>query len=291
MRVLVTGSRGHLASWVLDTIPAGAHVVGLDIKNGPEEDVRGKHAAAMAADADVILHLAALIDVAASVRDPETTRSVNVEGTRNLLESVRPGSLFIFVSSAAVYGDAGLRPIGESVALQPSSPYGESKADGERLVADMAKTRGFRAVVVRPFNLYSGRQDPANPYSGVITRFMRACLNEQPIMIHGDGQQTRDFIHASDVASFLWVCARDPRATGQTFNVGSGDGITILDLALMVQQVALVEVPIEHGPARDGDIRHSQADVTRALSLGWRPRVPLREGLGETLKGLKDRLS
>lgn len=291
MRVLLTGSRGHLASWVTDRAPPGAELKGLDIKNGLDEDVRGPLAARMAAQADVVLHLAALIDVAASVLDPGPTMSVNVEGTRNLAESARPGSLFVFVSSAAVYGDPIHQPVRETEPLRPTSPYGESKVQGEALVAEAAHRRGFRFVVVRPFNFYSGRQDPSNPYSGVITHFVRSCLDGKPLRIHGDGLQTRDFVHASDVADLLWTCATDERASGRFLNAGSGHAMTILALAKAVQSAVRTAVPVQHGPPRAGDIRHSCADIAEARSLGWRPRVPLDDGLRETVPGLRGRLS
>ncbi|HJQ93521.1 MAG TPA: NAD-dependent epimerase/dehydratase family protein [Candidatus Thermoplasmatota archaeon] len=290
MRVLVTGSEGQVGSWVRSVQPADAAVQPLDLKGEPRVDVRSPEALALAAKADVVLHLAALIDVAASVEDPEETHDVNVEGTANLLRGCRRGARFVLVSSAAVYGDAGDRAVGEGQPCHPMSPYGASKLEAERRVREDGEARGVDWCVVRPFNIYSGSQDLSSPYAGVITAFMEACFTGQPLRIDGDGQQTRDFIHASDVAAFLWMAARDPRLVGGTFNVATGTSLPVLDLASQVMACCGVRLPLRFAPPRTGDIRHSRASVARAAELGWTPRVPLDEGLRETASGLRQRL-
>lgn len=290
MRVLLTGSQGQLGSWVRDAAPGGARLAPLDLRHGDPVDIRTPRAAAMAREADVVLHLAALIDVAASTADPAETMSVNVEGTRNLVAAAPRGSRFVLVSSAAVYGDAGQEAISEEVLPRPISPYGRSKLEAEAVVRDIATDRGIDWVIVRPFNLYSSRQDPRSPYAGVITAFIRAAYAGKPFRIDGDGRQTRDFIHASDVAAFLWVSAQAPAAVGQTFNVATGASITILELAAAVQRACGVAVPLQPAPPRPGDIRFSHADVRRARALGWSHRISLDEGLRETADGMRPRV-
>jgi UDP-glucose 4-epimerase len=291
LRVLVTGALGQVGSWVLERKPPEARATGLDRRGDPPLDIRSPEARARAGQADVAIHLAALIDVASSMADPAETFSVNVEGTRNLLRGMPRGSRFVFVSSAAVYGDAGEGAVREDHPAEPISPYGRSKLDAEAAVRDLAADRGLAWVVVRPFNIYSSRQDLASPYAGVITAFMRAAFLGKPLRIDGDGLQTRDFVHAGDVADFLWLAARSPDAVGGTFNVATGTSITVLDLAAAVQRVCGVTRPLQPAPPRPGDIRYSRADVGRALALGWRPRTSLEQGLAETASGLRRRLA
>jgi UDP-glucose 4-epimerase len=291
LRVLVTGASGQVGSWVLERKPSDAAASGLDRRGDLSVDIRSPEATAAAGDADVVIHLAALIDVASSMADPEETFSVNVEGTRNLLRGMRRGSRFVLASSAAVYGDAGEGAVREDHPAHPISPYGRSKLEAEAAVRDLAADRRLEWVVVRPFNIYSSKQDLASPYAGVITAFMRAAFLGKPLRIDGDGLQTRDFVHASDVADFLWLAARSPKAAGGTFNVATGTSITVLDLAAAVQKACGVARPLQPAPPRPGDIRYSRADVGRARGLGWTARTSLEEGLAETAGGLRQRLA
>ena len=285
MRVLVTGSEGQVGWWVRRAVPAGVDLVGLDLKAADPIDVRSAQAAAMAKEADAVLHLAALIDVQASLRDAAQTMSVNVEGTKNLLDAMRPGTRFVFVSSAAVYGDAGAAPVKEDAPLVPISPYGDSKVQGEALVRAAAERRGFDWCIVRPFNIYSSRQDPQSPYTGVVTKFLQAARAGHTLTIHGDGRQTRDFVHARDIADLLWLAVRSPKARSRVINAATGHSVTVRELAEQVLVATGSRSGVAHGPARPGDIVHSAADVAVAHALGWSSRVALSEGLTEVLSG------
>ncbi|MGB0652303.1 MAG: NAD-dependent epimerase/dehydratase family protein [Thermoplasmatota archaeon] len=276
-RVVVTGDQGQLGWWVRQTAPADVEVVGIDVASGM--DIRSKEARALVAEAEGVVHLAALIDVVASMKDPGPTRSVNVDGTRNLLDALPPQGRFVLVSSAAVYGELPV-PVAESDPCEPLSPYGASKLEAERALWEADVAHG---AVVRPFNIYSSRQDPSNPYTGVLSLFLDRARRGEALRIFGDGEQTRDFVHAYDVARLLWQAYETPGAHGGTFNAGRGEALTINALARQVCAVA-GEVPIEHAPARGGEIRHSVADIEAARALGWVPQVGLEQGLQEVAR-------
>jgi UDP-glucose 4-epimerase len=207
----------------------------------------------------------------------------NVDGTRNLLEGLRPGAHFVFVSSAAVYGHATRVPVGEDEPPKPLSPYGESKVTGEHLTQEIAKRRGASWTVVRPFNMYSETQETTNAYTGAIWKFVQAARAGAPLRIHGDGLQTRDFIHASDVARLLWACVIEERARSVTMNAGTGQGMKVLDLARTIVRLCGSRSPIIHADAIAGEVRHSVARCDVARSLGWTPTVGLEEGLQRVL--------
>ncbi len=284
MRVVVTGHCGQMGWWVRERAPGEASLDGIDIAAADPADIRDPAVSRRVAAADATIHLAALIDVVASMRDPGPTLSTNVDGTRNLLAGLRRDSRFVFVSTAAVYGDDVQPPVAEDARLAPLSPYGSSKMEGERLVAEAAAGAGASWAVVRPFNIYSSRQDPTSPYTGVITKFIDLAQRGEPLRIFGDGSQTRDFVHAVDVADLLWSCARRPEAANQVFNAGTGRSTTIAQLAHTVVDLTDSSSDIVYEPAREGEVQHSTADITSARrALGWEPRVGLRRGLEEVI--------
>ena len=297
MKVLVTGSSGQLGSYICELM-AGAHdVSGLDIVPSKHAsttaltvlgDIRNPADAARAVGGvDAVVHCAAQVSVEKSTEDPVTDAQTNVLGTVNMLHaSARSGvKRFVYISSAAVYGDPRSLPIREDHPTEPMSNYGASKLAGEKFALASGHTTPVEVVVVRPFNFYSPRADPKSPYSGVITKFVERVRRGEAPLIEGDGQQTRDFIHARDVASMAMMLLDAGGVSGKVFNCGSGRSTSILDLARTTISASGRELEPEFTAPRKGDIRHSLADVSKArAALGFSPEVTLDEGVSELLR-------
>jgi UDP-glucose 4-epimerase len=232
---------------------------------------------------DFVFHHAAAVSVAESVKDPQRTMLVNVEGTRNVLDASLAAGVkkAIIASSAAVYGNSP-PPLGEASPLSPISPYGESKLRCERLAASYIP-RGLKTISLRYFNVYGPRQDPQSPYSGVIAKFIDLALKGKPPTIFGDGKQSRDFVFVRDVARANLLAMEN--ATGE-FNIGSGKAVTVADLYGEIKKLAKSGAAPVFAPEREGDIRYSYADISKAKKeLGFVPRFTLRQGLRETISG------
>lgn len=296
MKVLVTGSAGQLGSFVCELMAGDHEVVGLDLRPSPypgvrevtlEGDIRRPADVKRALKGvDCVVHCAAQVSVVRSFEDPVADAETNVIGTVNLLhESLGAGvSRFVYISSAAVLGDPKYVPIDERHPTEPMSNYGSSKLAGERFALSYAASTPLQAVVVRPFNFYSVRADPKSPYSGVITKFVERVGAGRPPVIDGDGLQTRDFIHARDVARMVRMLAERKDLSGEVLNCGSGASTSILDLAKLVVSVSGKDLRPEFGPPRTGDIRHSCADMKKARTLiGFEAKVSLSDGLRELL--------
>ncbi|MEM1610026.1 MAG: GDP-mannose 4,6-dehydratase [Sulfolobales archaeon] len=296
MRILVTGGAGfighnvaiYLSSRgydvvVYDTLErssetaikrledAGIPIYRKDVRD--VQDLRGY---------DVVIHCAAYVDVAESIANPRIYFENNVVGTASIAKAAADSeALFIYISSAAVYGDPIKIPIPEEHPIKPISPYGASKAMGEQVVELYSRIYGLRYLILRLFNVYGPGQNPA--YAGVISRFIESAINRIPPRIYGDGSQTRDFIHVEDVARAIELSiARQPH--NQVFNIGSGKHISILELARLIMRLANLEgEPIFDRP-RPGDIKHSCADIEKARKiLGFEPKITLEEGIKKLL--------
>ncbi|HVL49795.1 MAG TPA: NAD-dependent epimerase/dehydratase family protein [Candidatus Thermoplasmatota archaeon] len=282
---LVTGSAGQLGSYVVDMLcERGRPVLGLDRRpsrwTNIVADVR-THGAAPAG-VGAIVHCAAQVSVPLSVASPREDAAENVDGTLAMLEAARSfDARFVFISSAAVYGDPSKTPIREDSPVEPVNPYGLSKAVGERYTNLYARLYGLETVILRPFNVFSPRADPSSPYSGVVTQFVRAVSEGRPPVLHGGGLATRDFVHATDVSRAVLLALSEDRAKGGTFNVGTGRPTSIRDLAALVVKLAGSAVRPVDGEARRGDIAASVADVSRLVALGHRPATDLPRQLGE----------
>ena len=171
-------------------------------------------------------------------------------------------------------------PLDEEHPTKPLSPYGVSKLAGENYAFAFQESYGLKATSIRPFNIFSPRQDPQSPYSGVITRFVERAGEKKPLKIHGDGSQTRDFVHASDVVKMVELCLDNEKAYGQAFNCGTGSAISISELATIINELSENDSEMEYGESRKGDILHSQADISKAKELlGYQSSVGLKEGL------------
>ncbi len=228
-----------------------------------------------------VIHLAALIDISASVADPIKNHEVNVDGTFNMLHASIKHEVkkFVFASSTAVYGDVKTLPIQESFAVHPISPYAASKVAGEAYCSAFASCFGVDAVALRFFNIY-GLRSENSPYSGVITKFIKKIINGEALTIDGDGEQTRDFIHVSDVVNAVVLALETDGLKGEAFNVCTGVPTSINQLVSSLKDVAGKKPEVKHGPARIGDIRDSYGDPAKAKeTLGFSATVDLKKGL------------
>lgn len=296
MKVLVTGSSGQLGSYLCELLMRKHQVVGLDVRMQPYAvlkqlsvvgDIREpKDVRDALRGVDAVVHCAAQVSVEKSTEDPLTDASVNVLGTVNMVhESAKAGvSKFVYVSSAAIFGRPKYLPIDEAHPTHPMSNYGVSKLAGEKYALAYADMSRMSVVSVRPFNFYSIRADPLSPYSGVITKFMARLKQGLPPLIDGDGRQTRDFIHARDVAEMISLVLAKSGISGEEFNCGSGVPTSVLELASKAVIASGHELAPEHAPARIGDIRDSLCDTRKAASeFGFRAKIPLEKGLTELL--------
>jgi UDP-glucose 4-epimerase len=297
MRVLVTGGAGFLGFHVVTALlEHGCEVAVIDnMATGKPENVPAE-ARLVISDIrapldrllteirpEVVVHLAAHVSVPNSVSDPRYDLSVNVDGTVNVVSTAaRAGARkVIFVSSAAVYGVPERLPISEDSPTVPVAPYGLSKLTAERYVALLHRLTGIAHTVFRPANLY-GPVQTTEGEGAVVPAFVRGFLAGKDPVIHGDGGQTRDFIHVSDMARAI-VSATE-RGDGQTLNVGGGMPTTIGDLWRMVADLLGWSRPPVYVGQRQGDIRHSVLDSNRArISLNWAPKVSMSDGLRDTV--------
>jgi len=234
---------------------------------------------------DVIIHLAALISVEESIKMPLKYHEVNVCGTLNMLEVARRVKVkkFIYISSAAVYGDPIFLPISEVHPLNPKSIYAASKMEGEILVNVYSKLYGFKAVSLRLFNVYGPRQR-LDDYSGVIRIFLNNALKGLPLTIYGDGEQTRDFIYVDDVVDAIMLFVENDDFNFEVYNVGSGKPTKIIDLAkTVIDLVGCGEIVF--APPRAGDIRFSYADISRIKGeFNFNCKFDLYDGLKKTFQ-------
>jgi nucleoside-diphosphate-sugar epimerase len=307
-KVLVTGGAGFIGSnlirlllkeecsvVVLDNLSSGKMENLQGIKNNHNfkfihGDVREaktvKHALLGVA---TVVHLAALIDVSASVADPILTHEINVTGTLNLLiEAARQNvDKFVFASSTAVYGDAKNLPVREETPCQPISPYAASKAAAEAYCSAYAGCCGLDTVRLRFFNVY-GPKNENSIYSGVITKFISKAQQNETLTIEGDGEQTRDFIHVSDVVHALAQALEGKGTRGDVFNVCTGRPISINDLVNTLSDVTGRNLKTAYVQPRTGDIRASYGDPSKAaLKLGFKARISLAEGLKHLIEESK----
>jgi UDP-glucose 4-epimerase len=298
MRILVTGGAGFIGSHVVEHFHRDHEVVVLDdLRSGHLRNLDGlRHDMVRGSILDPealetacrgvgrIFHLAALVSVPESVSRPEECARLNVEGTRRVLEAARRHGAHkvVLASSAAIYGDNPTVPKVETMTPEPKSPYAATKLEGERLLA-AAAADGLSTASLRFFNVFGPRQDPASAYAAAVPIFIRKALRGEPISIHGDGGQTRDFVYVKDIVGALTHVAGRPDAQG-VFNVGYGRSLTIADLAQEILRLTGSSSTVTHLPPRAGDVRHSLASADRLRATGWKPTFELSEGLARTVE-------
>lgn len=228
-----------------------------------------------------VVHLAAQIDVAASVENPSLTHEINATGTLNVLQAAAKHHVekFLFASSTAVYGNNTNLPLTEDIPMAPLSPYAASKAAGEAYVNAYANCYGICATNLRFFNVY-GAGNEKSTYSGVITKFMVNAHQDQPLLIEGDGKQTRDFIHVNDVVNALLLGLKKENLNNEVFNICTGVPVSINQLADAVKTITGKKLHVIHAPVRMGDIRDNYGDPSKAaVKLGFTSKLNLTKGL------------
>lgn len=292
MNVLVTGGAGFIGSHLTDALVSDHDVTVFDNfssgrrsnvhpdANVIEGDLRNERPVADAVQGvDVIFHQAASVSVDRSIEDPTGSHAVNVDATLSLLELARKyDARCVLASSAAVYGRPESVPIPESRPTDPESPYGIEKLSIDQYARIYNDLYDLPTVALRYFNVYGPRQT-AGDYSGVISVFLEQALNNEPITVHSDGSQTRDFVHVSDVVGAN-LRAMETDAVGEAYNIGTGEATTIVDLAGTIRKITESDSKIVHTEGRAGDIDRSHADIEKTRErLGYEPTVRLDDGL------------
>lgn len=238
-------------------------------------------------DADVVFHEAAIPSVPRSIKDPVPSHDVNINGTFNVLRAAAENGVrrVVYAASSSAYGDTAVLPKVETMMPSPRSPYAMQKLAGEHYCSVFSNCFGLETVALRYFNVYGPRQDPSSPYSGVLSVFCNCILNKKSPTIFGDGETSRDFTFVEDVVALnLKAAIASSNVSGKVYNGGNGGRITLNQAWQMLQEIAQVEIPALYGPPREGDVRDSQADTTRAKAeLGHDPKFSFREGLERTL--------
>ena len=308
---LVTGGAGFIGSAIVEELVRRRHEVrvldnfatakrdNLDRVRGRirmmEGDIRDPATVRLAtSDVDFVLHQAALSSVARSVVDPVTTAEVNIQGTLNVLIAARDAGVqrVVFAGSSSVYGDNPELPKREDAHPRPLSPYAVTKLAGEHYSRVFHQLHGLGTVVLRYFNVYGPRQRPDSQYAAVIPKFTDALLNDQRPIIFGDGEQSRDFTHVSNVVQANLLACEAPQAAGEVFNIACGTRISLRQLLDMLREHTGNGVEPEYADPRPGDVRHALADISKAERiLGYRPRADMREGLKHTVEWHRARLS
>jgi len=302
MRYLVTGGAGFIGSNTVDELIRRGHdvVVLDDLSTGTAENLAKvktkieflKYSITDAAKlreacrgVDFVIHLAARTSVPQSMTDPGDTNRVNVDGTLNVLMAARDAKVkrVVFAGSTAVYGDTPILPTNENTPPAPISPYGASKLAAETYGQVFGRSYGLEFVSLRYFNVFGPRQDPSSPYSGVLSRFHAALLGGTQPIVFGDGGQSRDFVYVGNVVEANLLACEAKDAPGLVINIGTGTRQTLNQTLASLEKITGRPANARYAPPRDGDIRDSQAEITRARKvLGYNPRIGFEEGLKNT---------
>ena len=271
---LITGQRRNLE-----------HVGAVDFLEGDlaDMDVAVRAVAGM----DYVLHQAAIPSVPRSVTDPMTSHRANVDAALNVLVAARDARVarLVYAGSSSAYGNAATLPKREDMPPNPLSPYALQKLMAEQYCQMFTRLYGFETVTVRYFNVFGPRQDPRSPYSGVISLFSTALLEGRQPTIYGDGEQTRDFTYVANVVDGVLRACEAPKAAGEVINVATGGRISLNDLLRVMSGLVGARVTPIYREQRAGDVKDSQADITKARTLlGYEPIVGLEEGLRRTIE-------
>ena len=236
---------------------------------------------------DYVLHQAAIPSVPRSVDDPVTSNRANITATLNVLDAARRAGVkrLVYAGSSSAYGDTPTLPKHEDMPTAPKSPYALQKLVGEQYCQMFTQLYGFETVTTRYFNVFGPRQDPGSPYSGVISLFATAIPARREPIIYGDGEQTRDFTYIANVVDGVLRACEAPQASGEVINVATGLRISLNELLRVINKLVGSNVQPIYKEPRAGDIRDSQADISKARALlGYTPHVSFEEGLKQTLE-------
>jgi UDP-glucose 4-epimerase len=303
-RFVVTGGAGFIGSTLVRQLLTEPNVEVLVIDNFltgharnleevrsrinfSEADIRDYAATAKAiAGAEVVFHLAAIPSVPRSIREPAPSHEVNIDGTFNVFRACAEAKVrrVVYAASSSAYGDTEVLPKVESMLPRPKSPYAVQKLMGEYYASVFHECFALETVALRFFNVYGERQDPSSPYSGVLSLFMRALIEQRPPTLFGDGEQTRDFTYVEDVAGLCVKASQAKGVGGKMYNAGNGNRYTLNHVWNLLQKIEGVSLPPKYAAPREGDVRDSQADTTAARrDLGQDPQFTLEQGLRRTL--------
>ena len=299
---LVTGGAGFIGSHlteelvrrgdrvrVADNLSTGKrrnldHIPGVEFMEGDLADM--PFATRVAQGMDFVLHQAAIPSVPRSVKDPITSNRSNIDATLNILVAARDAGVkrLVFAGSSSEYGNTPTLPKREDMPTSPLSPYALQKVMGTEYCRMFTRLYGFETVVIRYFNVFGPRQDPSSPYSGVISVFSTALIEGRQPTIFGDGEQTRDFTYVANVVDGVLRACEAPKAPGEAINVACGTRISLNELLRTMNKIVGTDIQAIYQDARAGDVRDSQADITKARTLlGYTPLVGLEDGLRHTL--------
>src|ERR1700682_1290267 len=308
MRYVVTGGAGFIGSNTVDElVRRGQSVVVLDdLSAGKEENLaesRSKITFIKGSitdievvrkamhEAEYVIHLAARTSVPRSVKDPIETNRVNIDGTLNVLVAARDAKVkrIVFAASSSAYGETPPLPKVETMEPEPISPYGVTKYVGELYAQNFGRCYGLENVSLRYFNIFGPRQDPSSPYSGVLAKFCAAFLEDAPPVIFGDGEQTRDFTYVDNAVQANLLACEAPNVSGKVFNIGVGGRFSLNQTVELLNKISGKNLEAKFEPARDGDIRDSQADISQAREfLGYDPPIAFEEGLRRTFEWYRE---
>ena len=299
MKILITGGAGFIGSHIAEHFQGKAEVRVLDnLRSGFKHNLAGfqhefieasildREAVRQAVQGvDYIFHLAAMISVPESMAKPIECDEINTKGTLIVLEEAAKAGVkkLVLSSSAAIYGDNPVVPKVETMFPEPKSPYAITKLDGEYYCKMFADEKRLQTACLRYFNVFGPRQDPKSQYAAAVPIFIHRALKNEPIMIYGDGEQTRDFIYVKDIAAANAYFATQSPATG-VFNVAYGAKITINELCMMICQQTGSRSEIKYAPERAGDVKHSMAAIDKLRAAGFAAQGNLSDGLQATVK-------
>ena len=300
---LVTGGAGFIGSHLAEELIRRGHRVRVvdslitgkrqNLRHLPEVefiegDIADFAACVRAVDGiDYVLHQAAIPSVPRSVKDPITSNRANIDGSINILVAARDAGVkrLVYAGSSSAYGDTPTLPKREDMPTKPLSPYALQKLVAEQYCQMFTRLYGFETVTIRYFNVFGPRQDPGSPYSGVISLFSTALLEGRRPTIYGDGEQTRDFTYVANVVDGVLRACEAPHAAGEVINVATGGRISLNELLETMNRIVGTAVKPLYAETRVGDVRDSQADISKAKALlGYVPLIALEEGLRRTLE-------
>jgi len=299
---LVTGGAGFIGSHIAEELLRRGHRVrvvdslitgkrrNLEPLHGVEfleGDLADLSVAQRAVDGmEYVLHQAAIPSVPRSVKDPLTSNRANIDASLNVLVAARDAGVkrLVYAGSSSAYGDTETLPKREDMPTKPLSPYALQKLVVEQYCQMFTRLYGFETVAIRYFNVFGPRQDPGSPYSGVISLFATALLSGRQPLIYGDGEQTRDFTYVANVVDGVLRASESPDVSGEVINVATGGRISLNELLRTMNRILGTETHAIYLDVRAGDVRDSQADITKARQLlGYAPLVHLEEGLRHTI--------
>ena len=271
----------------VEPFEGGAEIIEADI-------AEGKKLLRFLKGADFVIHQAAIPSVPKSILDPVKSHHANVNGTLQLLNASREANVkrVVYASSSSVYGDSPTLPKHEGMMPNPLSPYGAQKLFAEIYCQVFSRAYGLETVSLRYFNVFGPRQDSTSQYSGVLALFIPAVLQSKRPTIYGDGLQSRDFTYVQNVVEANLLACTVPGVAGQVFNVACGDRITVNSMLQQINKITGKDIAPIYADPRPGDIKHSQADITRAKEhLGYQPKISFEEGLRNTIEWYRKNLS